>query len=59
MSRWMTPLRWHALLRDVVEEVLAGLGPLHDDDEGVVAFKAVNELDDSWGAGDDIHEANF
>ena len=35
-----------ASLRDEVEEVLARLRPLHDDDEGVLALEAVQDLDD-------------
>ncbi len=49
----------HALLRDVVKEVLAGLGPLHDNDEGVMTFKAVDQLDHSRSAGDNVHQAHF
>lgn len=35
-----------AALRDEVEEILARLWPLHDDDEGIVALEAVQDLDD-------------
>ena len=50
-----------ALLGDEVEEVLAGLGPLHDDDVGVVALEAVDQLDHAGhpAAGDHVHEAHL
>ena len=36
------------LLGDEVEEVLARLGTLHHDDEGVVPLKVVQEADHPW-----------
>ena len=38
----------HAFLGDKVEQVLAGFGSLHHDNEGVVSFEAVKDLDHSW-----------
>ena len=48
-----------ALLCDEVEEVLARFGPLHDDDEGVVALKVVDEPDHAGDVGDAVHEADL
>ena len=48
-----------ALLCDEVEEVLARLGPLHDDDEGVMALKVVDESDNARDVGDPVHEADL
>ena len=48
-----------ALLCDEVEKVLAGLGPLHHDDEGVVALEVVDEADDAGDVGDAVHEAHL
>ena len=48
-----------ALLGDEVEEVLAGLGPLHHDDEGVVALEVVDEPDDAGDAGHPVHQADL
>ncbi len=31
----------HALLSDEVKQVLAGLRPLHDNDKGIMTFKAI------------------
>ena len=33
----------HPLLGDEVEEVLAGVGPLHDDDEAVYPLEVVHQ----------------
>ena len=49
----------HALLGDEVEEVLARLRPLHDDDEGVVALKVVDESDHAGHVGHAVHEADL
>ena len=49
----------HTLLRDEVEEVLAGLGALHHDDEGVVALEVVDEPDDAGDAGHAVHETDL
>ena len=49
----------HALLCDEVEEVLARLGPLHDNDEGVVALKVVDESDHPGHVGHAVHEADL
>ena len=37
----------HSLLCDEVEEILARVGSLHDDDETVGSFEVINEFDDS------------
>lgn len=49
----------HALLRDEVKEILARLRPLHHNDEGVVALKAINELDHPRQSRYDVHKADF
>ena len=48
-----------ASFRDEVEEVLARLRPLHDDDEGVLALEAVQDLDDVRTTEHLPQEANF
>ena len=48
-----------AFLCDEVEEILAGLGPLHDDDEGVMALKVVDKPDHAGDIGDAVHEAHL
>ena len=37
----------YSLLCDEVEEILARVGSLHDDDETVGSFEVINEFDDS------------
>jgi len=48
-----------ALLGDEVEEVLARLGTLHHDDEGVVPLKVVQEADHPWETSKEVEEADF
>ena len=49
----------HPFLRDVVKEILAGLGPLHHDDVGVVAFKVVEQPDDPLFLPQHRHQADL
>ena len=49
----------HPLLCDKVEEVLAGVGPLHDDDEAVVSLEEVNKFDDTFHVGNSLHQTNL
>ena len=46
-------------LSDEIKEVLAGLGPFHDDDEGVVSFEAVQQLDHARNFGDCYHQTHL
>ena len=48
-----------ALLCDEVKEVLARLGSLHHDDEGVVALKVVDQPDHPGHVGHPVHEAHL
>ena len=48
-----------AFLCDEVEEVLARLGSLHDNDEGVMALEVVNKPDDAADPGHTVHEAHL
>ena len=49
----------HPLFSDVVEEVLAGLWPLHHDDVGVMSLKAVDESDHPGETGHRAHQADL
>jgi hypothetical protein len=49
----------HTLLRDVIKEILAGFGSLHDNDEGVMPLEAVDQFDHSGSTGHYVHQAYF
>ena len=49
----------NSFLCDEVKEVLARLGPLHDNDEGVMALEVVDESDNAGDVGDPVHEADL
>ena len=49
-----------SLLCDEIEEVFAGLRPLHDDDEGVMTFVTVDQSDDAGRAsGHHVHQTDL
>ena len=49
----------HSLLCDEVEEILARLGSLHDDDEAVVSLEEVEQLDNAINTSNSLHQTNL
>jgi hypothetical protein len=49
----------HALLRDEIKQIFARFGSLHDNYKGVVALKAVQDLDHSGATVDFSEQADF
>ena len=49
----------HSFLSDEVEQVLAGLGPLHHNNEGVVSFKVIDEADHARDSTHTVHQTNL
>lgn len=49
----------HSLLGDKVKQILAGLRPLHHDDEAVVPLEEVEQLNHAVHGADPVHEANL
>ena len=49
----------HPLLRNEVEEVLAGVGPLHDDDEAVHPLEVVHQPHHAWAAAQHVKQTHL
>ena len=49
----------HPLLRDEVEEVLAGVGPLHDDDEAVHPLEVIHQPHHAWAGAQQVKQTHL